>query len=156
MTKNSKLFLWAMMILPLLSLPLIGKESLKRYMPSGFFSISIMAVLDHYAEKRKWWLIYEKLHSNVPGIIPFLVPFFVGSIWIMKWTYGKFIRFKLLNLVVDSFFIFVFVKLLKKSGIASIVKLKEIHVSLLFFIQALMLYGFQLLKEKTTNTVPEV
>lgn len=149
--RYKKTFLFIMMFLPFLSIPLIGKESFKRYMPAGIFSICIMGILDFFAEKRRWWLIDVKLHPKVPGIIPFLGPFFIGAIWILNWTYGNFLRFKLLNLVVDSLFIYAFVKFLEKSGIASIVKLKEIHVSLLFFIQALLLYGFQYVKEKVTK-----
>ncbi|WP_044022221.1 hypothetical protein [Bacillus sp. SG-1] len=151
MIRYPKILLGSMLVLPFLSLPLIGKKSFKRFMPAGIFIISIMAVVDFIAKKRRWWLIYEKIHPKVPGIIPFLSPFFIGSIWIMKWTYGKFLRFTLVNLLVDCLFIYVFVKFLTRSGIASIFGLKEKQVSLIFFIQSLMLYGFQYVKEKVTK-----
>lgn len=51
----------------------------------------------------------------------------------------------------DSLFTYVFVNYLTKSGIASLVRIKKIHLSLILFIEALLLYGFQYVKEKVTN-----
>lgn len=151
MFKYPRILLGAMLVLPFMSLPLIGKKSFKRYMPAGIFIVTVMGVMNFFAAKRRWWLIYEKIHPVVPAIIPFLGSFFIGSIWIMKWTYGKFLRFTLVNFIVDCLFIYVFVKFLSRSGIASIVSLKAKHVSLIFFIQSLLLYGFQYVTEKVTK-----
>lgn len=151
MIKNTKLLLGAMMVIPFLSIPLIGKKSFKRFMPAGIFISLVVGAVSVMARKWKWWWWYEKLHTRIPGITPFIGPFFIGSIWILKFTYGKFTRFVLINLIVDSLFTYVFVNYLTKSGIASLVRMKKIHLSLIFFIEALLLYGFQYVKEKVVS-----
>ncbi|WP_409250706.1 hypothetical protein V1502_11065 [Bacillus sp. SCS-153A] len=151
MLKQSKSILLAMVLLPFLSIPLLGKESIKRYLPSGIFILSVVAVVSTIAHKRKWWWFYVKLHPKVPGIVPLMGPFLIGSMWIMKFTYGKFFQFTLLNMIVDSIFTFVIERFLKKFGLASLVRLKKIQLSLILFIEAWMLYGFQFLKEKYSN-----
>lgn len=41
-------------------------------------------------------------------------PFFVGSMWILKWTYGNLKRFLLLNAIMDAIFSFPTIRLLRK------------------------------------------
>jgi len=88
------------------------------------------------------------------GIVPFLWgPFIVGSLWILKLTYGKFIKYIILNLIVDSIFTYFLVSWLRKLGIASLVRLKKYQLSLLFFLKSLLLYGFQFIKEESIKNV---
>ncbi|MEK5054858.1 MULTISPECIES: hypothetical protein [Niallia] len=109
----------------------------------------IVTIEDIIAKKRKWWWWYEKIHPKLSGIVPFLWgPFFIGSLWILKWTYGKYFRYIFINLVVDSIFVYFLVDWLKKLGIASLVRLKKYQLSLLFFFKSLLLYGFQFVKER--------
>ncbi|MBU7592860.1 hypothetical protein [Metabacillus halosaccharovorans] len=147
--RYSKSLLVLMMILSWFSIPLLGKREIKRFLPAGLFITMIVSIEDLIAKKRKWWWWYEKLHPKLSGIVPLLWgPFFIGSIWILKWTYGKFIRYIILNLIIDSMFTYLLVDLFKKIGIASLVRLKKYQLSLLFFLKSLLLYGFQFVKEK--------
>ncbi|WP_034332072.1 hypothetical protein [Bacillus sp. J37] len=152
--RYSKSLLVLMMILSWFSIPLIGKREIKRFLPAVLFITMIVSIEDKIAKKRKWWWWYEKLHPKLSGIVPFLWgPFFIGSMWILKWTYGKFIRFILLNLIVDSVFTYLLVDLFKKIGIGSLVRLKKYQLSMLFFLKSLLLYGFQFVKEKRRKWV---
>jgi hypothetical protein len=147
--KYSKLIFVLMMILPWFSLPLLGKDAFKRFLPAGLFISLVVRVVNFIAKRRKWWWWYEKLHPEVSGVIPFIVgPFLVGSMWILKLTYGKFFRFMLLNLIIDSMFTYILVNWLKKFGVASLVRLRKIQLLYIFMVEALLLYGFQFLKEK--------
>lgn len=147
--RYSKSLLVLIMILSWFSIPLLGKREIKRFLPAGLFITMIVSIEDLIAKKRKWWWWYEKLHPKLSGIVPLLWgPFFIGSIWILKWTYGKFIRYIILNLIIDSMFTYLLVDLFKKIGIASLVRLKKYQLSLLFFLKSLLLYGFQFVKEK--------
>ncbi|MFJ8243838.1 hypothetical protein [Peribacillus asahii] len=149
--RYSKSLLVLMTILSWFSLPLLGRGTVKRFLPAGLFIVSVVTIEDLIAKKRKWWWWYEKLHPKLSGIVPFLWgPFFIGSMWILKMTYGKFIRYIILNLIVDSVFTYFLVDWLKKSGIASLVRLKKYQLSLLFFLKSLLLYGFQFVKEKVS------
>jgi hypothetical protein len=147
--KYSKLIYILMMILPWLSLPMLSKESFKRFLPAGIFISIVVRIVNLIAKKRKWWWWYETLHPRLSGVIPFIVgPFFIGSMWILKLTYGKFVRYMILNLAIDSVFTYGLVYYLQKFGVASLVRLKKINLLLIFTIEALLLYGFQFLKEK--------
>lgn len=138
-----------MMILSWLSLPLLKKSEVKRFLPSGLFMVLIVKFVNIIARKRKWWWWYEKLHPELPGVFPFMWgPFLIGSLWILKFTYQKFFRYMFLNLIVDSLFTFVLVDWLTKLGIASLVRLKKIQLSLIFLILSVVLYGLQMGREK--------
>jgi len=143
-----KSILLLMMIVPWLSLPFLGGKSTKRFLPAAIFIALFVTIEDIFAKRRKWWWWYEYIHPKLSGIIPFLWgPFFVGSLWILKLTYGKFTRYIVLNLIVDSFFVYFLVNWLKKLGIASLVRMKKYQLSLLFLLKSLVLYAFQFIKE---------
>lgn len=145
-----KPLLLLMMIFPWFSLPLLGKRSLKRFFPATLFIALVVTIEEVIAKKCKWWWWYEKIHPKLSGIVPFVWgPFFVGSLWILKLTYGKFTKYIILNLFADSFFTYFLVNWLKKLGIASLVRLKKYQLSLLFFLKSLLLYGFQFFKENS-------
>lgn len=147
--KHSKSLLLLMMTLPFFSLPFMGWNSIKRFLPAALFISVFVTIEDVIAKKRKWWRWYEGIHPKLSGIVPFVWgPFIVGSLWILKLTYGKFIKYTILNLFVDSIFTYLIVRLLEKLGIGSLVRLKKYQLSSLFFLKALILYAFQLLKEK--------
>ncbi len=152
--KYNKLILLLMMVLLWLTLPLLGKNTVKRFFPAGIFIALLTRWENSIAKKRTWWWWYEKLHPKLSGSFPFVWgPFMIGSMWILKFTYGNFYRYLIINLIVDSLFVFVIIdKWLTKWGIASLVRMKKFQLSLLLFIDSLLLYGFQYLLEKIKET----
>ncbi|WP_110112092.1 hypothetical protein [Bacillus sp. CGMCC 1.16541] len=147
--KYKKILLLIMLLLPWFSFPLLGKPALKRFLPAGLF-ISILVFFENMvAKKRKWWVYHETIHPRVTGDFPLIWgPFLIGSMWILKATYGKFYLYMLLNIAVDSFFTYPLVSTFQKLGISSLVKLKRYQLSLLFFFKSALLYGFQLMIER--------
>jgi hypothetical protein len=147
--KYSKQFLVLMLILSWLSLAFTGKKSIKRFLPVSLFMAIIVRGVNIIAKKRKWWWWYEKIHPSVSGSFPFVWgSFLAGSLWIMKLTYGNFIKYMRLNLIAHSAFTYVVEPFLQKFGIASLVRMKRIQLMYVFMMLSLLLYGFQLVKEK--------
>lgn len=148
MNKYSKLLLLVMFVVPWMTLPLLGKKDIKQFLPAAIF-ISIVVSLEHIiAWKQKWWWYYEKLHPKLPGGLELIWgAFFIGSMWILKLTYGRFFIYVISNFLLDTLFTYPFVIFLKKQGVASLVRLKKYQLSLLFFMKSLLLYGFHYLKE---------
>ncbi|MCM3454568.1 hypothetical protein M3685_11500 [Heyndrickxia oleronia] len=147
--KYSKSLLLLMMILPWFTVPLMGKEAFKRFLPAGLFISLIVRIVNFIAKKRKWWWWYQTLHTKIAGVFPFIWgPFLIGSMWILKLTYGKFFRYMFLNLAIDGAFTYGLVYYLQKLGIASLVRLKKINLLLIFTVEALLLYGFQIIKDR--------
>jgi hypothetical protein len=78
-------------------------------------------------------------------------PFLVGSMWILKWTYGNFKQFILLNATVNAFFAFMLIKLLEKLKVAKLVRISNFPFFLYFFYKAPLLYGIQYIIEGKRN-----
>lgn len=149
--KYPKFILIIMLILPWLSLPLLGKDSFKRFFPATLFLSLVLKIEGEWARKRKWWWYYETLHPKLSGGFPLIWgPFFIGAMWILKFFHGKFWAYTFFNFLIDSLFTFVGTDLLKKYGLASLIRLKKYQLSILFFIKSMILYGVQTIREKYT------
>lgn len=96
------------------------------------------------AEKRKWWWFSYNVKPNVLAELPLIWgPFFIGSIWISKFTYKKFNLYLFVNLLVDGFFVFFILDWLKRIGYVSLVRINKAQLSLIFLIKSFVMYGFQ-------------
>jgi hypothetical protein len=147
--KKTKMFIILMICLPWFSIPLLGLKTFKRFLPSSIIMCLFLIAEGRYAEKKKWWWFPLNIKPNVLGEMPLIIgPFFVGSLWILKFTYGKFKLYLLTNILVDSLFTFLGLEWLKKIGYATLVRLSKIQLSLVFLIKSFILYGSQLLYEK--------
>ncbi|WP_423798455.1 hypothetical protein [Neobacillus sp. SAB-20_R2A] len=145
--KNQKLFLLLLLVLPWLTVPLMGRKAFKRFLPTAIFMCTFTKALDLYGEKKNWWEFYK-------GIGPFnsmnfmnFGPYLVTSLWILKMTYGKFLMFIISNTVLHTVFIFGAIKLVKEFKIFSLVNLTKIKYLGVNFLRALILYAFQYITE---------
>jgi hypothetical protein len=144
LTRYQKFVYIIMIIIPWLSVPLLGKKNFKRFSPGALFICIIVALESMLAHKRLWWLFHKRLFPNVIGELPLIIgPFFVGTLWIMKFTYGNFKRYFVTNFIVDSIFIYIGIPILKKLGYASLIRLSKFHFLLMFLFKAGILYIFQ-------------
>ncbi|WP_042356626.1 hypothetical protein [Bacillus rubiinfantis] len=142
-------FLLANLIIPWLTLPFLGRQTIRKYFLAGIFISLVVRFESIFAKKFRWWWFYDKLHPKLSGEFPLIWgSFLFTSIWKLKYTYGKFPIYFSINFILDSFFTFVITSFLKKSGIASLVRLKKYQLSFLFLIKSLLLYGFQYFYEK--------
>ncbi|MFP7298853.1 hypothetical protein [Neobacillus niacini] len=149
---NKRKYILVIMLLPWLTVPFIGKKAMKRFSLTAAFIGLLFGLQSVYANKKGWWRVHTRLFPNVLGEIPFIIgPFFVGSIWILKFTFGKFLRYTLINLGVDFFHIYIFVNWLHRVGIASLIRLKEYQALILFTANAAIMYGFQWLIDKKVS-----
>ncbi|MGD6834517.1 hypothetical protein ACQCT5_20365 [Sutcliffiella halmapala] len=150
MKKRPVLLLWVMVIISLLTLPFLGWKHFKRFLPATIFMSIVISLESILAEKLKWWEIYKKIPPYFINEFAFIVgPFFAGSLWILRLTYGRFGLFFLLNAVVDALFVYPFYFWFKNIGIFALKKMKNSQLYLLFLIKAVLMYGFQSLWEKS-------
>ncbi|TMU84540.1 hypothetical protein FGG79_16805 [Bacillus sp. BHET2] len=147
--KNSNRLIVLMAVLPWLTIPLIGAKTFKRYLPGSMFISIFLLAEGRFAEKKKWWWFHYSVKPNVLGEIPLIIgPFFVGTLWILKYTFGNFNVYVVINLIVDSIFIYMGLNWFKKIGYATLVRLTKYQLSIVFLVKSFVLYGFQLLYEK--------
>ncbi|MCM3456671.1 hypothetical protein M3685_22485 [Heyndrickxia oleronia] len=148
--KKYKPYLAIALILPILTLPFLGRSTFKRFYPSVLFICSIVLLESIVAYKRVWWWFYNKIMPK-PISDMFLIiagPFFVGSLWILKFTYGKFKRYLAINFIIDTIFVYIIINLFKKIGYGSLVRIKRYQFLSLFLLKAILLYMFQFVREK--------
>ncbi|MBZ5752072.1 hypothetical protein [Metabacillus rhizolycopersici] len=151
--KKNKMFIILMTCLPWFSIPLLGLKTFKRFLPSSLTLVLYLIAEGRLAEKKKWWWFPFNIKPNVLGELPLIIgPFFVGSLWVLKFTYGKFNLYLLTNIIIDSLFTFLGMDWLKKIGYVTLVRLPKIQLSLIFLIKTFILYGSQFLYEKVFSS----
>ncbi|WP_197028422.1 hypothetical protein [Bacillus sp. EB01] len=148
-TRRHLAFNVSIILFPWLTLLFIGKRSFKRYWFSGVFII-FFELLNHiYGHRRNWWKFYDGRKSFFKDELPFTVGLYMPlSMWILKFSYGNFKKFVVMNVVADGLFAFVFIKILKKLKIIGLNKLTHLQFFVYLHYKAYLLYGVQYLFEK--------
>ncbi|WP_462410699.1 hypothetical protein [Neobacillus sp. Marseille-QA0830] len=148
--KRHLIFNLLLILVPWLTLLFIGKRSFKRYSIAGVF-IVFFEILNHiYGNRRNWWKFYDGHKSFFKDELPFSIgPYMPLSMWLLKFSYGNFKKFVLLNAIADGLFAFLFIDILKKLKIISLNRINHIQFFIYLNYKAYLLYGIQFLIEKT-------
>jgi len=146
--KSSRLILIIIFVLSWLTLPLLGREAFKKYLPSAIFMCILTKVLDEYGKRKKWWRFYKGIPPLNSMDIFNIGPYFITSLWVLKLTYGKFPKYFMSNTILHILFIFHGIKYIQRLNILSLVKLTKVQYLLIDAARALILYGFQYIQEK--------
>jgi hypothetical protein len=147
--KNQKLFLIALMVVPWLTVPFLGKKAFRRFLPTAIFMATFTKALDFYGEKNKWWKFYSGIGPlNSMNFMNF-GPYLVTSLWVLKITFGKFPLYIITNTILHMSFIFGGLKYVKDFRIFTLENLSKFRYLLIDFVRALILYAFQYITEPT-------
>jgi len=154
--KNSKGLMLVILILPWLTVPLLGRRAFKKYYPSALFICIFTKVIDIFGEKRKWWRFYEGIPPLDSMNFFNFGPYFVTSLWILKMTYGRFYSYLISNAILHVCFIYLGgVKLAKRYKIFSLKALSKFQYLTIDFLRALLLYGFQSILDLRHKNLPK-
>lgn len=141
--KSSKLLLISLVILTWLTLPSLGRNALKKFLPAAIFICILTKILDIVGERKNWWQFYKGIPPlNSMDFFNF-GPYFVTSLWMLKFTYGKFWTYLISNTILQLLFIFLGLKYMKRLKILSLEKLPEFQYLAIDIIRTLLLYAFQ-------------
>lgn len=148
-TKRHLWFNLGMIIFSWMTLLFIGKRSFKRFAIGGFFIVGF-EILNHlYGNRRNWWKFFDKKDAFYKDELPFSIgPYMPLSMWIMKYTYGNFKKFILVNAIADALFAFLGIDILKKYKIVGLKRLSHIKFFFYLHYKAYLLYGLQYLVDK--------
>lgn len=114
---SNQVLLWSSLIIPWLTLLLMKKEDIKRFMPLTLFTITIMVIVIQIGITTGLWVIRETtfplvtIPSYVYGVYP------VGAMWIFKFTYGRFWLYLITELVVNFVLVVLVLPWLDRRGI---------------------------------------
>lgn len=151
MVKHNKkmAFALATLILPWLTVPFMGKRNFFRFLPVASFVNLILSVFSLICNKKKWWITNNPLS---PGPIDFtyiLGPYFVATLWIFRFTYGKFFKYLTTNAVLDLINAFPMPYIGSKFRIVKFIKMKHTTWYCINVFLAIVIYGFQNMVEKS-------
>ncbi|MGR3763363.1 hypothetical protein [Rossellomorea sp. NS-SX7] len=153
----NKLILWFILIAPWFSLFFLKKEDIKRFIPVSLLASFLMLVYNLVAENQNHWVI------NV-SIIPSLEPAFVSGVfgtfpvitlWIFHFSFGRFWRYTVINVIADFMFAFFPIHYLLQNvlGIYDLVTITPFERFILFVTFAMILYGFQAWLDKGDDSL---
>lgn len=148
--KYKKGFLIGLCICSWLTLPLLGKRALLKFLPASIL-VSLLVKLEFIiARKRKWFWFYQT--KKFDGLHPiYCGPFLLGSMWFLKLGNGHFVRFMFMNAIMDALYAFPGVVLFRNWRVANLIRMKRPQFLALLLSNAVLLYVFQSLLEKGFN-----
>jgi len=153
---SNQIFSWSTFVLPWLTLFLMKKEDIKRYMPVALFAALLTTIIHDVGIDLGFWTVRGRafpLYEMLPyfyGLIPVL------TLWIFKFTNGRFRLYFITNLVLDIGFAFYFLgSLLPARGIYALVGITRTQVVFINVVHITLLYIYQKWQEGELLPVKE-
>ncbi len=144
LSKRHRLFNLLIIVVPWISLVFLGRNNVKRFSIAGSVIVIIEIINHRVGHKLNWWRFYDKRKSFITNELPFSVgPYMPLSMWILKYSYGNFKKFWLLNLIADGLFAFPIINFFKKIKIIRLKKLSNVQFFVYLHYKAFILYGVQ-------------
>lgn len=141
--REARYILYALLSLPWLLLPLIGKKTFKTYGPAAIFMAHLIRLESEVAEKRKWWKIKHVIRPFSKSESPLIWGiFFIGSLVVLKWFYGRFWLYLGANFILNVLFAYPFYFVMKKLGITKLVRLSRAGLMFLFLVKSIIMYVY--------------
>lgn len=143
---SNQVIVWAMLILPWLSLVFMRKEEIRRFIPLALFAMVITSIVIEAGITLKLWNIRETTYplnhtlSYVYGLAP------VVAMWIFKFTYNRFWIYVAADTVFNLGFAFVVTPWLASRGIKDLLT-SRFSVFIIVSVLAVLLYLYQMWQE---------
>lgn len=155
----NKIILWTILIAPWFTLFLVKRENIKRFMPAAMCASYLMIIYNVVAKNQKHWVINETL-------IPWLKPLFVSGVfgafpvitlWVFHYSYGKFWKYLITNIIIDFIFAvfpihYLFQEVL---GIYELVNITLWERYILFVFFSIVIYGYYKWQEDIFHSKPK-
>ncbi|MDF0728645.1 hypothetical protein PY093_18575 [Cytobacillus sp. S13-E01] len=150
--KGIRNIMWGLLIIPLLSLPFMGKRDFSRYLPSATFVSLLLALISEIAESRRWWKVKINLIPDLTTNMSFVLStFFVGTLWVFKYSYGNFFKYLGTNFILDWIFSYPLTHLFQRMRVFRLIHFKQHYILMMFISFAIIIYWFQSTIEKAIN-----
>lgn len=138
---SNQLILWGLFIVPWLTLYFMPRDDIKRFMPAGFLATLLCVILTEAGISNGWWYIRETTYplALIPTYTYGLFP--VTAMWSLKYLYGHFRLFIIVEVVLNTLFATIFIPWIARRGIKDF----DAGLILFFFAMAigLVLYSYQ-------------
>ncbi len=141
---NNQVLTWLMFIAPWFTLFLMRKEDLKRFMPVALFTAILSAIISDMGYTFGLWTIGEKIYP-FSYLSPHLFgPLLVITLWVFKFTYGRFWLYMITNTILDIGFNFLFLGYFLPARGILFMNVHPIRTLPITLIHAAIAYGYQM------------
>lgn len=137
------------------SIVFLPKDVFKKYFPVANLACSFILIQSLISVPFKLWTVKGGMKEKIFNDLSFILgPFFLGTIWIFHFTFGKFGLYFLVNVVINYLFAYPMCYLFKKLNVFKLVNFKPIHVFVLYVFYSVVIYGYHLYLYKPKETEP--
>ena len=145
---NNQALLWSMLVLPYLTLFFMKRTDLKHYMPVGIFAALTSVLIGDIGVTYGIW-VHQQTAYPFNSVMPFDIGLnLVLTLWVFKYTYGRFWKYFLVNLILDIGFNFIFFgKFLPSKDILHVVGGSPLQMLAITLSHAVLIYGYQIWQE---------
>lgn len=140
---SNKLILWSSLLLPWLTLFLMKKDEIRRFLPVGMFAALTSIIFVDIGSTLNLWTLKENIY-------PFskLFPYHLGAgpiatMWLFKFTYKRFWRYVSIDVIYNLIFSYLLIPWLAFRGIRENVNATNFSLFLIVTLQGLILYVYQ-------------
>lgn len=144
---SNQVILAAIVILSWLSLIFMKKEDIKQFMPAALFATVTSALILETGITLGWWAYPVRLFplQNVPylyGPIP------VATMWLLKFTYGRFWLYIGADLLLNLFYTLLFEDyFLGSRGVVQFLRVSPMLDVFMTSVLGIVIYGYQVWQE---------
>jgi hypothetical protein len=122
----------------------LPKESIKKYMPASTFVTVLILIQCMLSVPFKWWTVKGSLINRIFTELCFVLgPFFVGTLWIFRLTFGKFWLYMIVNGIVNALFAFPMNAIFEKLKVYKLINWKPKTIFYVYITYAAIIYGYQ-------------
>jgi len=142
----AKFILLSMLILPWLTLFLIKKHSIKRFMPAAILASLLVTIVFEIGYLYDWWKVQVKIApwDEITSVPLTYGVFLVGTIWVFYFAFDrKFWVYMLTNILMDGFYSFIVLNILIRFGIYKLVNMGNLGIFMLMILIAVIVYTYQ-------------
>ena len=141
---SNSIIMWSMFFIPWLSLFFMKKEEVKRWMPVTVFAVLLTTIIHDIGTTLGFWATRE-----APFPFNQMLPYYFGTMpvltmWVFKFTYGRFWPYMVTNTILDiGFNFFLLNYFLPSRGVFefNISPLSSLPITIM---HAVVIYGYQM------------
>lgn len=120
------------------------KKSLRKFAPVATLATMFLLIQSMLAIPFKWWTASGGVKNKIFNDLSFILgPFITGTLWIFRFTYGKFGLYMLLNTIMDYLLAYPLNALFEKWNVYKLVKMKPKHIFITSMVYAVTIYLYQ-------------
>lgn len=138
---SNQILLWVLFFVPWLTLYFMPRNEIRRFMSAGLLATVMCVIVTEMGISNGWWYIRETTYplAVIPTYTYGLFP--VTAMWTLKYLYGRFRLYLVVEVVLNTIFAAVFIPWIARRGI------KDYDARLILFFLAsamgLITYGYQ-------------